>query len=87
MAPYLILLLLGAGFAYSTWRVAQHAGYVHGQFDVLTARAKAARTRQELEACKEELSKLYLKHCYHRRLGDRARTLLAYLNGRLDALP
>lgn len=77
----LTLAVVVLGF-WSMVNVSKHAGWVHGQLDVLRSRAFNAVTDEELDAVEVSLRLLHSEHCYHRILGDRAREVLAYIRGR-----
>lgn len=66
------------GMAY----ISKHAGWVHGQLDILRGRAELAVTAAELDAVEADLRSLHREHCYHRILGDASREVLAFIRGR-----
>lgn len=84
--PYLFVAVITAlvlfGF-FSMFRLSAHAGFVHKGLNDIHERAKKATTHCDLTALRAELCVFHDKYCFHRILGDHAREVMAYIDGRL----
>jgi len=80
---YAMIAGIGLTGIFSFVQIARHAGFVHDGLRAFRKSAEQAKSREELMEIRHRLCEFHDKYCYVRQLGDHAREVLAYINGRL----
>lgn len=81
---WLLLPVSLAGF--SMWRLGQYSEAVYKGLDDIWTRARAAETMALLVLLRAELVDYHHHRCHVRHYGDYARRVLAYIDGRIEAV-
>lgn len=80
-----VAVLLFIFLVWSLLRLSNYAGQVHARLHQFRSQAEAAQSADELLRVEAELRAYHKKEIWHRRLGDHAREVYAFIQGRKAA--
>ena len=82
----LIIVIAGGLVVWAFTCVSRHANRVHDELNILLSRAKDMGTESELRSLRKEIVDFYNTECYHRILGQHAREVIQYVDGKINGL-